>query len=118
MGDAMSQDEMTNDEFDSQLSRLFAEKNEPLRSDEFMEQVLSRLEREQRLQWIRRGLLMLAIMLLAGIIAPWVVQVTMRLFITAGQVAQLPGVDITISVVTMLIGAASFFRARKRSIIG
>lgn len=108
------QDDMNNDAFDEQLPRLFAEKNEPLPDDKFMQQVLSGLNRQQRLQWIGRGLMTLAILVLAAVLSPWVVQGTMNLFAAAWQVARLPGVDTTISLVTLLIGAVVFFRVRKR----
>ena len=118
MGDVMSHDEMSNDTFDGQLTRLFADKNEPLPADEFAQQVLSRLDRELHLQWIRRGLVTIAILVLAAVLAPWVVQGTMKLFAATGRLTQLPGADVTLSIVMVLVGGAVFLKARKHVLFG
>lgn len=110
----MNQDEVTKDAFDTQLTRLFAEKNDALPDHEFMQTVLTRLQREHRMQWIRRGLIILVIMLLAAVVAPWVVQGTMGVFLLAGQAKQLPGIDAVITVGMVLIAGGVFLRARHR----
>lgn len=107
----MNQDEVINDAFDTELTRLFAEKNEVLSSDQFMQRMLSRLEHEHRRRSLRRGLVIGLIMLLAAVAAPWVMQWTMDIFSHVGQIKQIP--DVAMSVGMLLIAGGLFFRARR-----
>ena len=109
----MSQDEISENVFDEQLTRLFAEKNEVLPSHEFLQQVLLRLQREYRMRWIRRSVFAVGWVMLAGAVAPWVARATVGVFSAVGQVTQLPSVDVVIAAGMVLVAVAIFFRARR-----
>jgi len=88
----MNQDDIAND-VDAKLSRLFAEKNEQLPADQFISQLLPRLERAHRMRLIRSVLLVGVVLLLGALLAPFVVRITTGMFSFAGQVKSNPVVD-------------------------
>ncbi len=104
---------MTKDAFDERLACLFAEKNEPLPDQEFMRQVVLRLEREHRLQWMRHGVMVVTIMVIAAVISPLVVQGMMGAFSLIGKIKQLPGIDSMILISMALITSGVLMRARR-----
>jgi hypothetical protein len=71
----MSDESMRNDQ-DPFLTRLFAVQDRPLRADDFMATLVLRLEREQRMQRVYSTLVIVAILAVAALIAPWVAQTT------------------------------------------
>lgn len=110
----MSQDENPNDGFEARLNRLFAEKNESLPANEFMTQVLPRLERAYRAQQFRRILLIIAVLIVAAAIAPLITKMTMDVLLLAGSVTITP-VMIGIAGVTMVvITLGVYFWSRKQ----
>ena len=110
----MSQDQITNDEFAAELSRLFAEQNAPLPDHEFTQQLLSHLDHEYRMQQVRRWCAVAIVLLLAAILAPLMVRLTAGLFSLASHVSRLHGMNTVAMPGMVLASAVMFFRARRR----
>lgn len=110
----MNQDEITNTEFDTELTRLFAEKNEPLADRQFTQQLLVRLNREYRMRQIRSGIAVAFVLVLAAVVAPWVVKLTAELLSLSSDVSKLPGVNKIATFGMLLVSGVIFFRARRR----
>lgn len=107
-------DKSTSDEFGNKLNRLFAEQNESLSSDEFMLQMVERLQREQRKrQYVRVGVVAI-MLLLAAIAAPRVTQATIKLISLAGKVETTPVIDSFIAIAMLLTSLVLVLRVRKR----
>ncbi|HVY22396.1 MAG TPA: hypothetical protein VG962_03505 [Steroidobacteraceae bacterium] len=110
----MNQDQSTHDEFAAELSRLFAEQNEPLPDHEFTQQLLSHLDHEYRMQQVRRWCAVGIVLLLAAMLAPLMVHLTAGLFSLASHVSRLQGMN-TIAVVGMVLASGiMFLRARRQ----
>jgi len=98
----MNQDESPADAFDAKLNRLFAEKNESLPANEFVSQVLPRLERAHRVRQLRRLLLVAVLLVAAAFMAPIVTQMTVKIFSVAGSITLTPAMGV-IAGVSMLV---------------
>jgi len=114
MNGDMNHNDIANPAFDAKLSRLFAEKNEPLSANEFSREFVSRLEREYRLRQIRRVLMIVAMLLLGACLAPAVVRVTLGMFSLVGRVEITSAMDSMLTVGMLLITLSLFFWSRKR----
>ncbi len=57
---------------DPHLTRLFANQNEALPANDFLPQLVARLEREQRRQRVVMVVSVIAILTLAAMLAPWI----------------------------------------------
>ena len=64
------------EERDTILTRLFAEQSQPAHGSEFMAQFVSQLERDWRNRRIYRIGMMIAGVIVAALLAPWIAQLT------------------------------------------
>jgi len=110
----MNQDDIANDAIDAKLSRLFAEKNEPLAANEFMTKLLPRLERTYRVQQMRRVLMLVAVLFLAAFITPLAARTTMRLFSIAGSIEVTPATNALLTASMLVVTLGVFLWSRKR----
>jgi small neutral amino acid transporter SnatA (MarC family) len=115
MNDQINHESSKDDEFDSKLTRLFAEQGESLSSEAFMLQMLRQLQREHRNRQFRRVCVVAAVLLLAAIAAPLVMQATVGLFsIAAGAVKTTPVVESLITAAMVLASVGFVFWTRRR----
>jgi len=111
----MNHDDIANDAFDAKLSRLFAENNEPLPANEFMNQLLPRLERMHRAQQRRRVAAIIAVLLLAAVLAPVAAWVTVRMFSFAGNVLITPTMSVVLGLGMVVASLGVLQWSRKHS---
>lgn len=109
----MNQDQSTHDEFAAELSRLFAEQNEPLPDHEFTQQLLSHLDHEYRMQQVRRWCAVGIVLLLAAAVSPWAVLGTMNIFALAANMEKLPHIDAVGAFGMVLVTGLLLIRARR-----
>lgn len=85
------------DDQDLQIRRLFAEQDENLPADDFMQKLGRRMDRRKRARRLYRILAIVACLVLAALSAPWIAQGTSNLieltatgFRTAGPILYRP----------------------------
>ena len=114
MGEFMSQDEITKGEFDTELTRLFAEKNESLSGNEFTQQLFVRLNHEHHMRQLRSWCAVAIVLALAAMVAPLIVRLTAGLFSLTNYVSNLHGLDTFVMLGMVLVSVAMMYRAKRR----
>jgi hypothetical protein len=101
-------DELVNHTRDAMLAQLFAKGERALPDTEFLKQLLSRVEREQRRRQIYVTIALVFVLGLLALLAPWISESAANLVALGNQAANAIGSAVQ-SPIAWIIGAALVF---------